>query len=224
MLTSLLHPLLNLHGWPVYAVVGGLVFAETGLLVGFFFPGETAIIVGGVVCSRHHDSVWVMAVVAVVAAVAGGFCGYWVGHRFGPRLLAGRLVAHRQAGMRRATAFVADRGAWGVFACRFMPFLRAVVPGLAGAAAMPRRPFAVANVAGGVLWAGGYCLLGFAVGQAYTRLERYSNLAGYVLLGLVAVAVAVLVVRSRRREQRAESAGDAAPAPVPGPTEGAAGP
>lgn len=200
MLTDLLHPLLGLHGWPVYAVTGALVFAETGLLIGFFFPGESAIIVGGVICSRHHDSLWVLMAVAVAAAVVGGMIGYLVGRQFGPRLVESRPLRSRRRAIDGTNRFLARRGAWAVFACRFTPFLRAVIPGLAGMSDMRWRPFALANAGGGVVWAIGYATLGFVVGDAYLRLEHYSDVASYALLAVVVAVVAVAVLRARRRE------------------------
>jgi membrane protein DedA with SNARE-associated domain len=98
------------------------------------------------------------------------------------------------------------RGALAVFLSRFTAFLRAVVPGLAGISSMPYRVFLPANAAGGLIWGTGFCLLGYAVGHAYTKVEHASGIASDILLGLIAVAIVVLVVRRRRRE-RAELSG-----------------
>src|SRR5208282_6820152 len=98
---------------------------------------ETAIILGGVICSRHHDELWILALVAAVAAVLGGMTGYLVGQQFGPRLLETRVMRTRRRAVDGTRDFLTRRGAWAVFLCRFTPFLRAVIPGMAGMSDMP---------------------------------------------------------------------------------------
>jgi membrane-associated protein len=89
---------------------------------------------------------------------------------------------------------------------RFTAFLRAVVPGLAGISSMPYRVFLPANAAGGLVWGTGFCLLGYILGHAYTKVEHASGIASDVLLGLIVLVLIVLSIRRRRRE-KAEAAG-----------------
>ncbi len=206
MIVNLLNPLLNLHGWEAYALVGALVFAEAGILIGFVFPGETAVILGGVAASRGHIEIAALIVVVVVCAVAGDSVGYLVGQRWGRRLLEVRLLRRRQRTFGRVLDQLNRRGAIAVFVARFTAFLRAVVPGLAGMSSLPYRVFLPANAAGGVVWGTAYCLLGYLVGSAYTKLEHDSAIASDVLLGLIVAAFVVLAVRRRRRERDEERA------------------
>lgn len=228
MVSSLLHPLLNLSGLPVYLVVGALVFGEAAILIGFVLPGETAVIVGGVIAGRHHASLPVLIVVVVVCAIVGDSVGYWVGQKFGPWMLNLRLVRRRRRAVDYTTGLIERRGGWAVFMGRFTAFLRAMVPGLAGMSALRYRTFLTANAAGGLLWGIGYCVLGFVVGNAYSRVEQYSNWASYVLLAALLAAFAFAAVRSRRRERtllgqdRPRPAGPGTPAAATG--EGGAGP
>jgi membrane-associated protein len=201
MILNLLNPLLNLHGWEAYALVGALVFAEAGILIGFVFPGETAVILGGVAASRGHIEIAALIVVVVVCAVAGDSVGYLVGQRWGRRLLGVRLLRRRQRTFDAVLGQLNRRGAIAVFVARFTAFLRAVVPGLAGMSSMPYRVFLPANAAGGVVWGTAYCLLGYVVGSAYTKLEHDSAIASDVLLGLIVAAFVVLAVRRRRKER-----------------------
>lgn len=207
MVNSLLHPLLSQHGAVVYLVVGGLVFAEAGIMVGFVFPGETAVILGGVLASRGHVSLWALMAVVVCCAIAGDSVGYWFGQQFGPRLLRTRLLARRSALIDATRRFLQRRGAWAVFIARFTAFLRAMVPGLAGMSEMRYRTFLPANAAGGFIWGVGFCALGYAVGNAYTRLEQYSSWASYTILALIVAALVTLSIRTRRRERRFRAAG-----------------
>ena len=201
MIARLLDPLLNLHGWEAYSLVGALVFAEASILIGFFFPGETAVILGGVAASRGHINIVILIVIVVACGIAGDSVGYLVGEKWGRRLLHTRLLRKRQRILNAVFDQLNRRGAIAVFLSRFTAFLRAVVPGLAGISSMRYRVFLPANAAGGLVWGTGFCLLGYVLGHAYTKVEHASGIASDILLGLVAVVIVVLVIRRRRREK-----------------------
>ena len=201
MISHLLDPLLNLHGLEAYALVGALVFAEASILLGFVFPGETAVILGGVVASRGHVNIVILIVVVVVCAISGDSVGYLVGQKWGRRLLEVRLLRNRQRLLSAAIDQLNRRGGLAVFVGRFTAFLRAVVPGLAGLSSMPYRIFLPANAAGGIVWGTAFCLLGYFVGHAYTKVENVSSIASDVLLGLIAVVVVFLLIRRIRQER-----------------------
>jgi membrane-associated protein len=209
LITHLLDPVLNLHGWAVYAVVGVLVFAEASLLIGFIFPGETAVILGGVAASRGHANIATLIVLVIACGIGGDSVGYVVGEKWGRRLLEVRLLRHRRRLLEKMLEQLNRRGAIVVVLARFTAFLRAVVPGLAGISSMPYRVFLPANAAGGIVWGTAYCLLGYLLGHAYTKVEHASGIASDVVLGLIAVAIVVVIVRRRRRERaaRADDAG-----------------
>jgi len=201
VISHLLDPLLNLHGLEAYALVGALVFAEASILLGFVFPGETAVILGGVVASRGHVNIVILIVVVVVCAISGDSVGYLVGQKWGRRLLEVRLLRNRQRLLSAAIDQLNRRGGLAVFVGRFTAFLRAVVPGLAGLSSMPYRIFLPANAAGGIVWGTAFCLLGYFVGHAYTKVENVSSIASDVLLGLIAVVVVFLLIRRIRQER-----------------------
>ena len=199
MISHLLDPLLNLHGWEAYALVGALVFSEAAILIGFVFPGETAVIVGGVAASRGHINIVTLIVVVDACAISGDSVGYLVGREWGQRLLDIRLLRHRQHLLQAALRQLNRRGALAVIVGRFTAFLRAVIPGLAGASSMPYRIFLPANATGGILWGTAYCLLGYFVGHAYTKVEHVSGVASDELLGILADVIVILFVRRRHR-------------------------
>jgi membrane-associated protein len=201
VLSSVVDEVLKLHGTAAYALVGGLTFAEAAVFVGFVLPGETAVILGGVLANQHRVSLTLVIVVAVVCAIVGDSVGYEVGRHFGPRLLGSRIFANRQGGLERGTATLRRNGGRAVFLGRFTAFLRAVMPGLAGTARMPYRRFLVFNAAGGIVWAVGFTLLGFLAGASYKTVQHYAGWASEAVLAIVVVAVLVLVVRHRRRER-----------------------
>jgi len=201
VISHLLDPVLNLHGWEAYALVGALVFSEAAILVGFVFPGETAVIVGGVTASRGNVNIVTLIVVVVACGIGGDSIGYLVGRRWGRRLLGVRVLRNRQHLLQAALNQLNRRGALAVILGRFTAFLRAVVPGLAGMSSMPYRIFLPANATGGILWGTAFCLLGYFVGHAYTKVEHVSGIASDVLLGLIVVVIVLLFIRRRRRER-----------------------
>ena len=199
-MTWLSDTILRLAGPLVLVAVFALPALEASTLLGLVVPGELALVLGGVLAHQGR----VPLVAAVVAGAAGAVVGDTVGYcRVGERLLAHlpqRLVRPRQ--VERAKALVRRLGGRAVFAGRFTAALRALVPGLAGMAGVPYRTFAVWNLAGGVLWATGFVLLGFAAGRAYRMVERVAPQAGLVLLGAIVVGAATAALIRRRRARR----------------------
>ncbi|HEX2050415.1 MAG TPA: bifunctional DedA family/phosphatase PAP2 family protein [Actinomycetota bacterium] len=188
-----------------YVVVALLAAAEAGLLVGLFLPGEAAMLLGGVLVHQGRADLGPMVAAAVAGAVVGNFVGYELGRRLGPRLERGRLG--RVVGperWERARAYVRRRGGRAVFLGRFVGVLRALVPAIAGSAHAPYGPFAVYTVAGGVLWAGGFVVLGAAAGAGWEEIERYAGRASLVLLLLVALGVATVWAARRVRDHTSD--------------------
>ena len=199
MISRLLQPLLSLHGWQAYLLVGVLVFAEDAVMLGFVFPGETAAIFGGVLASKGGVSLGGIVAVVVLCAIVGDSVGYAIGDRWGRQLLQLGPLRKRQKGIDAALEQMSRRGALAVFVGRFSAFLRAVVPGLAGMSKMHYGVFLPANAAGGLCWGLLYVLLGYFLGQ---QVEKASGIASDVLLGLIVVVIVVLVIRHRRREKQ----------------------
>jgi undecaprenyl-diphosphatase len=183
------------------AVALALVFLLPGLeasaFVGVVLPGEIGVVLGGVLANQHKLSLAAALAAGIAGAVIGDSVGYWVGNRYGERVL--RRIPDRLLDddkLRRAEDTVRRLGGKSVFVGRFTAALRALVPGLAGMSRLPYGRFLAWNVAGGVLWATGFVLLGYLAGSQYHRVERYANYAGLALLVVIA---AVLVYRHRRR-------------------------
>jgi len=200
-----LHEIQRLPGGLVYGLVALLVFGEAALFIGFVLPGETSVIVAGVVASQGHVNIGVLCALVVVAAVIGDSVGYAIGNRFGDRLLAVRMIAKRRAEIDRTLDALRRRGPTYVFVGRFTAFLRAVMPGLAGMSKMHYRRFLIANAAGGLIWGVSFTLLGYFAGHALTKIERWASWMGVGLLLLLIALWVTLRIRSKRREARAAS-------------------
>ncbi|BCB74783.1 hypothetical protein GCM10022251_79110 [Phytohabitans flavus] len=182
-----------------------IVFAESGLLIGFFLPGDSLLFTAGLLVAdgRYLNlPLPLLCALIAVAAVAGDQVGYLFGRRLGPRLFRrpdSRLF--RREHLQRAEAFFERHGARSVVLARFVPIVRTFTPIVAGAAHMPYRTFVTFNVVGGVLWGSGVTILGYFLGQ----IAFVKNNIELILVGIVAVSVAPIAVqalRSRRRRQQ----------------------
>jgi membrane-associated protein len=200
--TGLVDRLLTVPGPVAYALIGVLVFAEAAVFVGFVLPGETAVLLGGVLAATGRLSLPVLFILVVVAAIAGDTVGYEVGRHFGPRILASRPLRRQQGRIDGAQQFLRERGGWAVFLARFTAFLRAVMPGLAGTSRMPYLRFLTFNAAGAIIWGVGVTLLGFFAGHSYAAVEKALGRTSAVLLVLILLVGLVIWHRQRRRRRR----------------------
>ncbi|MGA5699944.1 DedA family protein [Peterkaempfera bronchialis] len=186
----------DLSGTPAYGAVALLVFCEVAVPFGFLLPGETSVILGGVLAHRAHTSLAIVAAVAVAAAIAGDSTGYLIGRLTGTRLRADRPADR----LRRAEELMDRRGPAAVFFGRFLPFVRSAIPLLAGASRMPYPRFLLFDALAALLWGTGSALTGYAVGAAWNRFVH--ALGGSLLALAAAAAVTVLTIHLRRRHHR----------------------
>ncbi|MEW2511901.1 DedA family protein [Streptomyces sp. NPDC046870] len=190
--------------------VGVVMFAETGLLIGFFLPGDSLLFTAGLLCTGtgQHGvklSLGPLLVAAAVGALAGAQCGYLIGRRAGGVLLARSRSARLREGAERAEELLDRYGhAKAVVLARFVPVVRTVLNPLAGALGMPLRVFTVWQATGGLVWSLGLTLAGYALGSSIPDVDRY-------LLPLVALIVVIsllpLAVELYRGRGRAEAKG-----------------
>jgi len=197
-----MNALLDLHGVVVYLLVGLVVFAEDALFVGFVLPGETAAVLGGVAAERGHVSLPLMVLTVVAAAIIGDSTGYEIGSRYGTRVLSLAVLRRRQERLDRAREMLAKRGAPAVFLGRFVAFLRAIMPFLAGTSKMPYRRFLTWNALGGLVWGGACVLVGYLAGNSYGTVEKYfGRVTALVAVAVVVVAVVGWRVRKYRQDR-----------------------
>jgi membrane protein DedA with SNARE-associated domain len=198
--------LLNLHGSVIYAVVAALVFAEAALFFGFVFPGETAIVVAGVLASQHRVSLWILLIVIVISAIVGDSVGYEIGRKFGDRLLDTRALRKHRDKLGRAQGLLRRRGATAVFIGRFTALLRAIMPALAGSSRMPYGRFLIFNALGGIMWGVGFTLGGYLAGTAFEQVAQWAGRVLAIVVAAIAVIAVFLWWLRRRRHEAAEAA------------------
>jgi membrane-associated protein len=182
-----------------------IMFAETGLLIGFFLPGDSLLFTAGLLATTGADGGVHLPLGGVVAAAAGGALlgaqtGYWIGRRAGRALLTRTRNRHLIQGAARAEELLARYGhGKAIVLARFVPVVRTVLNPLAGTVRVPVRTFTLWQTVGGLVWTIGLVLAGYALGASIPNVDHY-------LLPLVAVIVAVSLLplalellRSRRR-------------------------
>lgn len=178
-----------------------IVFAESGLLIGFFLPGDSLLFTTGLLVaggSHLHQPLWLVCALIVAAAVAGDQVGYLFGRKVGPGLFRrpdSRLF--RQENVEKAAAFFDRHGPKAIVLARFVPIVRTFTPIVAGVSRMNYRTFVVFNLAGGVLWGAGVTVLGYFLGRIpVVRDNIEAILVGIVLVSVIPVALELL--RARR--------------------------
>jgi membrane-associated protein len=195
--------------WLAYTIVGLLALAEAAVFLGFVLPGETAVVIGGVLASQGRLSLPVLLVLVPVCAIVGDSIGYEVGAKLGPKVLTWPLLNRHLGRLERAQEFLRERGGPAVFLGRWTAFLRAVMPGLAGLSRMPYRVFLLWNAIGGVVWGVTFTLVGYLAGTSYRTVERVIGTGGAVTSAVVIVGGLVVWHLRRKRAERTAEAGHA---------------
>ncbi|MDX3238642.1 VTT domain-containing protein [Streptomyces sp. ME03-5709C] len=184
-----------------------IVFAESGLLIGFFLPGDSLLFTGGLLVAggKLDWPIWAVCLLVVLAAVAGDQVGYLFGRKVGPSLFRrpdSRLF--KQENVEKAHEFFERHGAKSIVLARFVPIVRTFTPIIAGVSRMNYRVFVTYNLVGGLLWGAGVTLLGYWLGQiAFVHEHIELILVGIVLLSVVPIAIEFLRARAASRKAAA---------------------
>jgi membrane-associated protein len=194
-----------------------VIFLESGILP-LPLPGDSLLFIAGFFCSTKaggsdpHLNLGLVVIGSFVAAVAGGQIGYWIGKIFGTALFKPDARVFKTKYLEQAHVFFEERGNRAVVIARFIPFVRTIVPMLAGAGKMTQRAFFTANLIGAALWAGGITLLGFFLGKQIgaDNIDHYL----YPLVALIIVLSLIPPFLEWRKHKRASAAGAAAAAPA----------
>ena len=195
-----------------FGVIGlfAIVFAETGLLVGFFLPGDSLLVLAGLVCAVGaeskldvHLNLAVVLIGLFVSAVAGAQTGYYIGRKAGPALFSrpdSRLFKHEY--VEKAQHYFDKYGPKTIVLARFIPIVRTFANPMAGVANMPTRSFTTFNVIGGALWAVGVTMIGFALGKTIPSAEDHLLVIEAVIILLSLMPIGFEVIRHRRARAR----------------------
>lgn len=205
LIASLLNPQSLITSLGSLALVGvvAIIFAECGLLIGFFLPGDSLLFVTGLLIAQGfvHTSLWLACVLLSIAAVAGNIVGYWIGRKAGPAVFNrpdSRFF--KQQYVDQAHEFFGRHGKRAIVMGRFVPIVRTFLTVTAGVAKMNPRVYNAYSVIGGVLWASGLTILGHQLGHIAIIKNNIEIFAiGIVVVSFIPVAIELARTRTRTR-------------------------
>lgn len=185
-----------------YAVLVAIVFTETGLLVGFFLPGDSLLITAGLVAGSGGLDIWWLNVLLIPAAIAGDSVGYSIGFRTGPRIFTREdsLLFNRRH-LIRTREFYERYGGKTIVLARFIPILRTFAPVVAGVGQMAYRRFLFFNVFGGIGWVAGLTWAGYLLGQTVPNIDQHVHLVVIVVIVLSVLPIVGEIIKARRRKR-----------------------
>ena len=192
----------NLHV-PLFILLILLAFGEAAAFIGFVLPGETSLLIGGVLAHSRVWPLWLFLICAIVAAIAGDSVGYEVGKHFGPRIKnnkLGRFVGEKRWDL--AQHIFDKYHGWAIFFGRAQALLRALVPALAGMNKVPYKTFLKWNAAGGIVFSTAVVVLGFEFASNLDKLEKALK---YWAIGFLALVIAVILLLKRKLEHKLEN-------------------
>jgi membrane-associated protein len=179
-----------------------IVFAESGIMIGFFLPGDSLLFTAGLLSATRHV-LWpfpVLLLGCAVAAIVGDQVGYMFGKQTGPRLFnrpESRLFKHEH--LERAEEFYERHGSKAIVIARFVPVVRTFAPIVAGASKMSYRTFVIYNIIGGALWSTVMLCLGYGLGKRFPGIGNYLDYAVVVIIVLSLIPIGFEYVRQRRK-------------------------
>jgi len=184
-----------------YLGLFGIVFAESGLLIGFFLPGDSLLFTAGFLASQGFFNVWVLAGLCFLGAVAGDSFGYAFGRRVGPKIFTREdSLFFNKAHLESARVFYEKHGGKAIVLARFMPIIRTFAPILAGVGEMKYSHFLFYNIFGGFFWGVGLTFLGYYLGSVIPGIDKYllPIIAAIIFLSILPSLIHVL----RNKEDR----------------------
>lgn len=192
-----------------------IIFAESGLLIGFFLPGDSLLFTLGLFASQGKLSLPILIAVGIIAAVSGDAVGYRIGYKLGPKLFTPdpRRKFFNIEQLRKAEAFYEEHGVKTIILARFTPVVRSFAPMLAGVSKMDYKTFALYNTIGGIGWIAGMTSLGYFLGSAIPNIDKYilPVIALIILLSLSPAALGYLGAKKKAKKKALKAAKEANP-------------
>ena len=183
-----------------YIALTAIVFVETGLLIGFFLPGDSLLITAGLVASAGGLNIWWLNGLLIAAAIAGDTVGYAIGWRLGPRLFTReKSLLFNPKHIQRTREFYERHGAKTIVIARFVPIIRTFAPVVAGVGQMRYRQFIFYNVAGGAGWVISMTWAGYLLGQTIPNIGSHIHIVVGIVIVLSVIPIVVELVKERKR-------------------------
>jgi len=199
-----LRDLEGLIKWGGLTVLIIIIFAETGLLVGFFLPGDSLLITAGLLSAQGYFDITILNVSLIIAAIVGDQVGYWFGKKTGPKLFTReKSLFFKKDHLLKAKDFYEKYGGRAIIYARFVPFARTFAPIVAGIGQMDYKKFVFYNVFGGIFWVTSMTLLGYFFGNIPFVKKNFE----YVIIGVIILSVLPVVfgILKHRKENKLKS-------------------
>lgn len=210
-LLDLFHRIYDVQGivrWGGLAALVVIIFAETGLLVGFFLPGDSLLVTAGIYCSPLNPgeapllNIVTVNLAVMAAAILGDTVGYWIGAKSGPRLFTReQSLLFSRKHLLRTREFYERHGGKTIIIARFMPFARTFAPVVAGIGQMSYRRFLSYNIFGGVGWVLSMTLLGFGLAQVFPSLPKHIDKVIIVIIAVSLIPGAISWLSARKKDK-----------------------
>ncbi|MCU1261581.1 MAG: associated Golgi protein [Bryobacterales bacterium] len=195
---DLVHLVISFSGLWVYVALFAIVFSETGLLVGFFLPGDSLLFTLGVVCGTGELSLVTVIIVLIAAAIVGDTTGYLLGRSAGPRIFSRpKSRFFNPQHLKDTQAFYAKHGGKTLIYARFVPIIRTFAPFVAGVALMPYSKFITYSICGGIGWVSFMTLLGYSLGQIPAVQQHFDQVVLLIIV-ISLLPAAMQVIKNRR--------------------------
>jgi membrane-associated protein len=189
--------------WGGHIVLVTIVFAETGIMAGFFLPGDSLLVTAGLLASAGTLNVWLLLVELSAAAIIGDSLNYAVGRRLGPKLFnrEDSLFFHKDH-LVRTQRFYEKYGAKTIVLARFVPIVRTFAPAVAGVGQMKYSRFIFYNITGGLAWVFSMVLMGFFLGHSIPNIDRHIHIVILVVIFVSFIPIGVEYLKSRKEKAR----------------------
>lgn len=186
-----------------YIGLFGIVFAETGLFIGFFLPGDSLLFTAGILASQGYLNIWLTCLILFCGALVGDNVGYQIGKHAGPKLFTKpKSFLFNPEHLKRSHDFFDKHGGKAVIIARFVPVIRTFSPVVSGLARMKYGRFMLYSVVGALLWAVGLTLLGYWLGQTVPNIEKYI-IPGIVVIILLSISPGIYHILKNKKDRAA---------------------
>ena len=190
-------------GWYGYALLTGIVFSETGLLVGFFLPGDSLLFTIGVVAGAGQLNVWLIIALLICASMLGDWSGYLIGRRTGPAIFKrSDSRFFKQEYLKRTQEFYEKHGGKTIVYAKFVPIIRTFAPFIAGVANMRYSRFLAFDIFGGIGWVTSMTLAGYFLGRIQIIRDNFEK----VVIGIVLISVLPLILQALKSRSGSKAA------------------
>ncbi len=193
----------GLIAWGGYTVLAAIIFAETGLLIGFFLPGDSLLVTAGLFAAKGDLNIFILFGLLVVMAVVGDAVGYWFGRTTGPKIFTReKSIFFAKDHLIHAKHFYEKYGSKTIIIARFIPIIRTFAPIVAGVGEMPYKKFLPYNILGGVGWIASMLSIGFFLGRLIPNIESRID---YVILAVIILSILPGVIEVMRNRTQAKA-------------------